>query len=523
MQVFDDDDGAASVASPLTTRCVAALAATHLTKSFPGVRAVNDMSLEVLQGEVHGLVGENGAGKSTLVKMLSGACVPDAGEVRVMGELLPDSSPLASRRAGIATIYQEPNIVPDLSPVANVFLGQELSHLGFRSEHAMRRRFAEWSELLQLRIPARGPTASLSIGHQQAIEIIRALQQDARVVLMDEPTAALSKGEIEALHRIIDILRARKTSLIIISHDLREVIALCDRVTVMRDGKKVMSARSADTDADSLVTAMLGRTFEGAVDHAQSEHRRAADPASALMEVRNLRIPGRLEGVSLTLGRGQVLGIAGLVGAGRTSLLRALAGAEPLASGELWLDGEDVPWPSRPPDAVGLGLAFAPEDRRAQGLVLGLPGRDNVALPSLSEMAHGGWLTERATQREAAAISPSVGLSAERLGTAAGTLSGGNQQKVVLAKCLCARPKVLLADEPTRGIDVGAKAEIFGVLRRFAADGLGVIMVSEDTEELIAFADRVIVLAGGTVTGHFEGSALSLEAVMKAMFALEAS
>jgi ABC-type sugar transport system ATPase subunit len=502
---------------------VAALAATHLTKSFPGVRAVQDVSLDVLPGEVHGLVGANGAGKSTLVKMLSGACRPDAGEIRVMGRVLSDSSPLASRRAGIATIYQEPNVVPELSPVANVFLGQEFARLGFRSERAMRRRFAEWADMLQVSIPARGPTAGLSIGKQQAIEIMRALQQDARVVLMDEPTAALSKGEVEGLHRMIAVLRARGTSLIIISHDLSEVLSLCDRVTVMRDGRKVMCTRSADSDAHALVSAMLGRTFGGVVDDAQSRERRREGTASTLLEIRDLHVPGRLEGVSLTLRRGEVLGVAGLVGAGRTTLLRALAGVEPLATGRLSLEGDAVAWPSRPADAVRLGLAFAPEDRRAQGLVLGLPARDNVTLPSLAKVSRGGWLTTRTTQRAAAAITPSVGLPPGRLAVSAGTLSGGNQQKVVLAKCLGARPNVLLADEPTRGIDVGAKAEIFGVLRRFASDGHGVIIVSEDTEELIAFADRVIVLAGGSVSGDFEGAALSLEPVLKAMFALTLS
>ena len=520
--------GAASAAPPdgagadRAIASVASLAATGLTKSFPGVRAVHDLSLEVLQGEVHGLVGENGAGKSTVVKMLSGACVPDGGEVRVMGELMLDSSPLASRRAGVATIYQEPNVVPALSPVANVFLGQEMSRRGFRSERAMRRRFNEWCGLLNLTLPARGATGGLSIGSQQAIEIMRALQQEARVVIMDEPTAALSKPEIEALHRIIGILRARQTSLIIISHDLDEVLQLCDRVTVMRDGQKVMATRAIDTDVDSLVTAMLGKKLEVAVDRAQSERRRRSHPAPPLLDVRGLELPGRLDAVDLSLGQGEILGIAGLVGAGRTSLLRALAGIEPLATGRLWVEGVEAPWPTSPTEAIELGLMLAPEDRRTQGLVLGLRGRDNVTLASMRGIARAGWLRPGASQRAAASVSPAVGLAPQRLGVAAGTLSGGNQQKVVLAKCLRARPKILLADEPTRGIDVGAKAEIFEVLTRFAADGLGVIMVSEETEELIAFADRVIVLSNGAVTGEFEGSGLEHERVMKAMFALAA-
>jgi ABC-type sugar transport system ATPase subunit len=496
------------------------LAARGLTKSFPGVRAVDGVDLELVRGEVHGLVGENGAGKSTLVKMLAGACAPDAGEIRVRGERVRITSPLAARRLGVAAIYQEPNIVPKLSPVANVFLGQEAGRLGVRREARMRARFKHLCEVLAVEIPLTGPAGRLSIGAQQSIEIMRALERDASLLIMDEPTAALSQAEIASLHSTIGILVERGTAIVLISHKLEEVLTLCRTITVMRDGRKVQTTPTSEIDVDGLVAAMLDSRFEGALERARTGHRdgQRREPAAELLRITGLSVPGRLTNVSLAVGRGEILGVAGLVGAGRTTLLRALAGLEPASTGAMALDGRPVRWPTTPRRAHRLGIALAPEDRRTQGLVLSRSGGENVVLPSLRTVGTKGFATRRTVLREAGAVVNGVGFASDRLGAAAGTLSGGNQQKLVLAKWLRAGPRVLLVDEPARGIDVGAKAEIFALLQELSKKGMGVVIVSEELEELAAFADRVLVLCRGSVAAGFDPSAVSLDEIGRAMF-----
>ncbi len=497
----------------------AVLEARGLTKSFPGVRAVDDVSLELLAAEVHGLVGENGAGKSTFVKMLSGAHVPDAGELLIGGRPVRVNSPLSARAHGVTAIYQEPHIVPALTPVANVFLGQERSRGGLRDERGMRRRFLELADELGVTVPAGGPAGRLSIGAQQSVEIMRALERDARVIIMDEPTAALAHDEIEALHRAIGVLLARGAAVLLISHKLEEVLELSATVTVMRDGRKVASTRASETDVDGLVAAMLGERFEGALERAKHGYRRTLDRSGPnRLEVAGLTVPGRLRDIGLEVRRGEIVGVAGLVGAGRTSLLRALAGLEPSASGVLTLDGRPVRWPSTPQAARALGIALAPEDRRRQGLVLGRRGSENVVLSSLRSVGRGGLARRRDVVEAADATAGKVGFARTRLLAPAGTLSGCNQQKLVLAKCVRTAPRVLLVDEPARGIDVGAKAEIFGLLQDLSEQGMAMVVVSEDIEELVAFVDRVVVLCRGEVTAELEPEQATPDALGRAMF-----
>lgn len=504
------------------------LEARGLCKSFPGVRAVDDVSMSLVAGEIHGLVGENGAGKSTFVKMLAGAHSPDSGEIVVDGQRAQISTPLAAQALGVAAIYQEPHIVPYLSPVANVFLGQEIPRFGvLRNERAMRKRFRRWGEVLGIDVPATGSAATLSIGMQQSIEIMRALERDARVIVMDEPTAALSHTEIAALHRAIDVLLSRGAAILLISHKLDEVIELSETITVMRDGRKVAETRAADTNVDGLVDAMLGQRFENALERARTGHQRQRQRQTmergTRLAVDGLTVPGRLANVSLRVGRGEILGVAGLVGAGRTTLLRAVAGLEQSATGTLEIDGRRVNWPSTARRAWDLGIALAPEDRRRQGLVLGRSAADNVVLSSLQTVGRGGFATRRSIRRAADATASRVGFTTSRLAAASGTLSGGNQQKIVLAKCLRAEPRILLVDEPARGIDVGAKAEIFGLIEDLSKQGMGVIIVSEETDELIAFADRIIVLCNGAVATEFaEPSKISADELGRAMFPVEA-
>jgi ABC-type sugar transport system ATPase subunit len=490
-----------------------------LRKSFPGVHALRGVDLDLSEGEVHGLVGENGAGKSTLAKMLSGGHALDGGTIEVFDEPLPPASPAAARRAGIAAIYQEPNIIPKLSPVANVFLGQTRTRNGFVRERQMRERFLEWTRLLGVSLPTGGPSGALSIGAQQSIEIIRALEQEARIVIMDEPTASLGPAEREALHRMIRLLQERGAAIIFISHKLDEVLELCDTVTVLRDGQKVVSTAARSASVDSLVAAMLGERLEVVLEQEARAHRRERRvTGDDVLRIEGLTVAGRLHGVDLSVHRGEILGIAGLVGSGRTTLLRALAGAEPSATGRMAVDARRVQWPTTPRQALRLGLALAPEDRRTQGLVLSLIAGENVVLPILGQLTTGGFVRKRLLFRQAASAAAKVGFAQNRIRAPARTLSGGNQQKLMLAKSLSTTPKVLLVDEPVRGVDVGAKAEILSQLLQLAEQGMALIMVSEEIEELLALVDRVVVLRKGTVAGEFAGEALEIEPILRSMF-----
>jgi ABC-type sugar transport system ATPase subunit len=497
----------------------AAVRMRGLWKSFPGVQALRGVDLDLDEGEVHGLVGENGAGKSTLAKILSGSFAVDVGTIEVFGKPLPPASPAAARRAGIAAVSQEPNIVPKLSPVANVFLGQTRTRNGFLRERQMRQRFLEWSRLLNVSLPTGGAAGALSIGAQQSIEIIRALEQEARIVIMDEPTASLGPAEREALHRTIRLLQEHGAAIIFISHKLDEVLEICETVTVLRDGQKVVSTPASSASVDSLVAAMLGERLEVVLEQEARAHRRERQATrDIVLKIEGVTVEARLHGVDLSVRRGEILGIAGLVGSGRTTLLRAIGGAEPSATGRMTVGGRRVHWPTTPRQALRLGLALAPEDRRTQGLVLSLVAGENAVLPVLDTLTTAGFVRRGLLFRQAASAAEKVGFSPNRIRAVARTLSGGNQQKLMLAKSLSTAPKVLLIDEPVRGVDVGAKAEILSQLLQLTEQGMALIMVSEETEELLALVDRVVVLRNGTVAGEFVGEELEIEPILKSMF-----
>jgi ABC-type sugar transport system ATPase subunit len=492
-----------------------AIRVRQLSKSFPGVRALRSVSFDVRSGEIHGLVGANGAGKSTLIRVLAGATVPDEGDIEVQGKPITISNPRQVRAAGIAAIYQELTIVPEMSAMSNVFLGAVPSSGFFTDRRQMERRFTELAGRMGLSIGAHEKAGGLPVAGQQMIEILRAVHADHSVIIMDEPTAALGPFERSKLFDLIGRLRASGTSIIFISHDLDEVLALCDRVSVMRDGELILTDAATNLSKDRLVAAMLG-TLRAAPTR---DDRVTRGPE--VLAVRDLGVEGRVAGVSFVLHEGEVLGIAGLVGSGRSEVLRALAGADPAATGTLAIDGRARPLPRNVRDGIAMGLALAPEDRKHQGLVLGRSALSNLTLTDLHAVARGPVIDEGRRNRRARRLANDVGFDANRLGALAGTLSGGNQQKLVIGKWLHRRPRVLLLDEPTRGIDIGAKQEIFRTIRHLTKEKMAVVLVSSDLEEIVEHADRVLVMARGTQIAFLEGAEASEERILKLIFAVE--
>lgn len=493
------------------------LSARGIDKYYPGVQALRDVDIDLVEGEVHGLVGENGAGKSTLVKVLSGVLAPDHGSVTIFGRRLERFGPSVGHRAGVAVVHQEPNVVLALTPVANVFLGQAIKRGGFLDEREMRRRFLHWTAELNVKLPEKGPSGALSIPAQQTIEIIRALERGSRIVMMDEPTASLGQEEREGLFHMLEVMRGKGTAIVFISHKLDDVLRVADTVTVMRDGERVLTQDAGSTTTDSLVEAMLGRQLGQLIGgQAVPNDGIRRRPAESL-RVESLHIPEVLFGIDLSVSSGEILGIAGLVGAGRSTVLRSIGGAEPSADGAMFISGGQVPWPRTPRSAHRLGIALAPEDRRTEGLVMSLTAAANLALPSLGLRSRFGFSSQRRLHDCAGTDAESVGFSKQRLHALAGQLSGGNQQKVLLGKFLPLKPKVLLVDEPTRGIDVGGKAEIFQMLQELASQGTAVIVVSEDLEELIGLADRIVVLRKGAVSDVVSGDQVHAERILSNM------
>jgi ABC-type sugar transport system ATPase subunit len=504
-------DGGAPAALPDADREVA-LRLRGISKAYPGVQALEDVDLDILSGEVHGLVGENGAGKSTLLKILTGAHEPSTGSIELFGDEVTLSDPKTARRYGITAVYQELTVVPTLSAAANVFLGQERRSAGvIQDRRAERRRFLELCRTMDVEIDPNARADALSIADQQTLEIMRGIESAARVLVLDEPTASLALHEREALYRTVRSLRAHGVTIVLISHDLEEVLQLCDTVTVLRDGRKVGTRPASGWSKQQLIVAMLG-------EEADLKPRHERRPGREILRAEGVRVPGILTRVDLDVRAGEILGIGGLVGSGRSELLRALAGLDPMSSGSLWLEGRPVSWPRSPQAAQRLGIALAPEDRKSQGLVLGLPTYDNVNLASLGSVATATVLLRSREVARAASLASKVGLQAGTIRRTTKLLSGGNQQKVVLAKWIDRAVKVLLVDEPTRGIDVGAKAEIFSLLDELATKGMGIVMVSSELEEVVENADRMILLGGGTVVGEFEGAGLTQAAVMETLF-----
>ncbi|AUS80845.1 D-xylose ABC transporter ATP-binding protein [Actinoalloteichus sp. AHMU CJ021] len=487
---------------------------SDVTRSFPGVRALSGMRLDLRHGEVLALVGENGAGKSTLMRLLSGVDQPDTGRFLLDGREIRPSGPGHARSLGIGIIHQEFSLVPDLTVAQNLFLGREPRRWRwFVDRRALDRRAAELVAELGLPLDPDAPVATLSVAHQQLVEIARALSHRPRVLIMDEPTAALDADEVETLHALIRRFQGPNTGVIYISHRMDEIRRVADRITVIRDGRYVATRAVSTTSTDEVVSLMVGRAV--ATSTAPAPTRVARRPGPVVLSVRGLSTRGLLRDVSFDLHEGEILGFAGLMGAGRTETARALVGADPSTGGTVEVRGR----PARirnPAEAAALGVGYLSEDRKRYGLLLDHDVGTNITLAALaSRFATAGVVRRRAARTAAQGYVRALGVRTPSLDRPVRNLSGGNQQKVVLARWLARDCDVLIVDEPTRGVDVGAKEEIHQLLEGLANDGTSVIVISSELPEVLRLSDRVVVMSEGRVTGILPAAEASQEAIMR--------
>ncbi|HVU90847.1 MAG TPA: sugar ABC transporter ATP-binding protein [Jatrophihabitans sp.] len=504
----------------MTTPAQNVLDIVSVSKSFTGVQALQDVSLGLRPGEVHALVGENGAGKSTLIKVATGVYEADSGEVRLDGRRVHFSSPLAAQQAGISTIYQEINLVPLMSVARNLFLNREPRWFGIIDSRRMKREARRILREYGVDVNVGRPLRELGLGAQQMVAIARAVQIDAKVVIMDEPTSSLEPREVETLFGVIDRLKAQGIAIVYVSHRLDELFRICDRVTVMRDGRVVHEGAMADLDRLRLVSLMLGRDVAELQRHGTTKFGADHEVGSAapVLRAQGLSSRRRLEDVSLEVRPGEVVGLGGLLGAGRSETAKAIVGALRTDGGEVEIDGRPVRRNSTAA-AIRAGAVMLPEDRKTEGIVPSLSVRENIVLAALPRISRAG-LVNRAKQDEIVDyFMKRLRIKASSPEQRVSELSGGNQQKVLLARWLCLNPKLLLLDEPTRGIDVGAKAEVQGVIDELAKEGLGVLLISSELEELIEGSDRVVVLKEGRVVGELDGEQVSEDELMRSLAA----
>lgn len=479
-------------------------------KSFPGVRALNEVDLALGRSQVLGLIGENGAGKSTLMKILAGVQPPDEGGILIEGQPVTIGSTREALSLGIALIHQELNLATNLSVGANVFLGREPLRIGLIDDARIYRESEKYLQMVGLDVAPTTLVGDLAIGRQQMVEIAKALSVDARVLIMDEPTSSLSQTETESLFKVIKDLRERGVSIIYISHRLGEVKELSDHVTVLRDGENAGELAREEINHDAMVRLMVGRAVSGHFAKGKRE------TGNTVLAVRDLRTPAHSEhALNFSLHAGEIVGVAGLVGAGRTEMLETLFGATPAVGGVIKIAGQESVIGS-PLEAIGMGMALAPENRKEQGLVVDMSVRANMSLAALLRDSKRGGLLDFAKENEITdEMIKVLGVKTPSHEQIVRYLSGGNQQKVVLGKWLAMKPEILLLDEPTRGIDVGAKREIYGLMEELAQSGVAILFVSSEMEEILGMADRVLVMHEGRMTGELSREEITEEAVMQ--------
>jgi rhamnose transport system ATP-binding protein len=482
----------------------------NITKRFSGVEVLHQVSFSLKCGEVHALLGENGAGKSTLVKVITGVHQPDGGEIFVNDAKVQFSDTRESRQAGIAAIYQELSLFPDLNVAENIFVGRQPTTLGGRID--WRKLYAQAEELLDslgVHLDLKQKARSLTIAQQQTIEIARAFSINARILLMDEPTSSLTLNEVNDLFGLVRRLRDEGTAIIFISHRLEELFEIADRVTVLRDGAYVDTRLLKDVTRDDLIRLMVGRTINTMYP------KQDVKAGKVVLEVEHLTRDGAFRDISFELREGEILGMAGLVGAGRTNVARALFGVEPPTSGSIQLNGNEIRILS-PQEAIGLGMAYIPEDRQLHGLIPPMDITANISLPMLHNYARRGWLRDKVERSFAFAAARQIEVRANNIWQKARELSGGNQQKVVLAKWLSTKPRILIMDEPTRGIDVGTKAAVHALMNKLASEGIAILMISSELPEILGMSDRIIVMHEGSMTGHFTRAEATQEKIISA-------
>jgi ribose transport system ATP-binding protein len=496
----------------------------NISKAFPGVQALDNVSLDVRVGEILGLIGENGAGKSTLMKILSGVYPMDSGQLYLRGQPIQIQNPHHAQQLGISVIYQEFNLMPNLTVMENVFIGREPTRFLFIDRRQLQQRTQELLNRLGVHLAPTAIVRDLSVAEQQMVEIAKALSKEVQVIIMDEPTSALSDAEVQTLFTIMRELRRNGISIIFISHRLEEVLAICDRITVLRDGKNVGTLDAAEADEEKLIRMMVGRSLQDFfhTEEGVSSALRPAEGEDVVLEVRGITRKGSkldpsaiiLDNVSFQLRRGEILGLAGLVGAGRTELARIIFGADARDAGEIYVDGKLADIRS-PVDAIRYGIGFVPEDRKEQGLILSMAVRENITLPGLSGFTRFGFVKLAEEEQRVQEYVTRLQIRTPSLEQRVRNLSGGNQQKVVISKWLLLQPKILIMDEPTRGIDVGAKAEIYGLMHQLARMGVGIIMISSELPELLAMSDRLVCMCEGRVTAILDRNEATPEQVMR--------
>ncbi|MEX2601133.1 MAG: sugar ABC transporter ATP-binding protein [Balneolaceae bacterium] len=484
------------------------LRVSGVSKQFPGVKALDEVSMEFYQGKVTALVGENGAGKSTLMKILSGVYTRDEGEIFVQGKPAKITDPVSAKRYGISTIYQELNILPDLNVVENIFIGRERRKGMVLDFASMRAHATELIDRVGLRVRTSVLASRLSTAQKQMLEVARALSVESKIIIMDEPTSSLTESETEILLNIVRSLAEQDIGVVFVSHKMKEVFGIADNIFVMRDGRLVGSYQKGEVDEKTVVNLMVGRDIKDLF--AKEE----AEIGETVFEVRELSTRGFLSDISFSLKKGEILGFAGLVGAGRTEVMRAVFGIDRRDSGDIYLNGEQIEI-SSPKDAIAHGIGLVPEDRKEQALLLNMSVRENITLPSIRRFSQLGVIKTAHERKTALGYLEKMSIKARGVEQKVVSLSGGNQQKVVISKWLEIRPRVIILDEPTRGIDVGAKKEIHLLMSKLAQEGVGIIMISSELPEILGMSDRVVVMHEGRIKGVLSRAEASQSKIME--------
>ena len=481
-----------------------------ISKTYPGVRALDRVEFSCAKGSVHALIGENGAGKSTLIKILSGATAPNEGQLMLDGVVYAPASPSEAVDAGVSTIYQEFNLIPALSVAENIFLGRERITRGLLDAASMRSEAKALLARIGAPIDVRRRVSTLSVAEQQLVEIAKALAVSARVLIMDEPSATLSDHEMTLLYNVVRTLSRGGVTILYVSHRMDEIFDLCDTCTILKDGRSVCTRKVADLDRAAMIRLMVGREVD-----TRFPDRRGGDATSndIVLDVKALRLAERVKDVTFSVRAGEIVGLAGLVGAGRTEVARAIFGLDDIESGEISLGGR-IHRPKTAAEAIDAGVALVPEDRKAQGLVLGLSIRENAMLPTLESVCRLGFINRRREQARVASVCKQLAVSASSAEVPVGTLSGGNQQKVVFGKWIAHDYTLLILDEPTRGVDVGAKVEFYRLIDEIARSGKAVLLISSELPELLGMADRIVALRDGVVTGEASAHGATEESVL---------